>query len=127
MGAIGAVGGVGGGLGDGGSSYDASSAFDEAGADAASQYQSSINSWYDASSSSVMETNGDVDGSTVTLSDADLSQEFIIGKEKEFEPPPMVGGDAPQAPSGVGDSPSSDVIGQVAAVYAANSGDGAGR
>jgi hypothetical protein len=120
MGALGAVGGVGGlgSIGDSGSSSDAG-----AESDAAAASVGSSQGWYD--SSSVMSTSGVVDSQgTVTLDDADLSSQYVLGeKEPEQLQAPQLAPSSPDVPSGVGDSPSGDVINQVAAMYAANSGE----
>jgi hypothetical protein len=117
MGAIGAVGGIGGGLGSAG---DAGSG---GGGDTGPIMDSgpSSDSWYDASS--VMQTDGDVSNGTVTLDDGDLSSQYIDDKSRSHDnfPQPPAGGPAPDVAQGVGDSPSPDVISQVASAYAANS------
>jgi hypothetical protein len=118
MGALGAVGGVGG-LG---SSYgDSGGGSDDAGieSDAAAASVDSSQGWYDANA--VMNTSGDVDGGTVQLDDSDVSSQYVLGDQKQQPLQPAMANQQPDVPVGGGFSPTSDVVNQVAAVYAANS------
>lgn len=115
MGAIGAVGGIGGGLGSVGGSSP--TAYDAAPLMAPDPTSSFTQNWYSAES--VMETGGEIDGTTVHLEDNDLTAAGVGHlKEEEQRVQPMIGADTPRVPAGVGSSPSAEVVGRVASIYA---------